>query len=324
MNKQRTIVIGGREYDAVTGLPVAAGASAPKPQPKADRITVVHTAKKVHQPAQRSTALNRKFVGKPQTLRTDITVHRTKPVVSQAVHATTHPQIRRFAPHPAAAAPQHRDVSAPVAHPAVAKAHALSAHKAAVRQGSVPAPHTPAADIKNEALAKAIANVPKPGKPHKTPFFKRQRAGSIIAATFAFVLLGGYFTYLNMPSLSVRVAAAQAGINAAYPDYRPDGYALHGPVTYADGRVSMNFKANASDANFTVNQSESSWDSSAVLDNHVLPKAGSSYMPFTERGLTIYTFGNNAAWVNGGILYTIDGDAPLSNEQIRRIATSLL
>lgn len=323
MNKQRTIVIGGREYDAVTGLPVAAGASTTPAQPKTDRITVVHAAKKVHHTTQRSTALNRKFVGKPQSLRSDIIVHRTKPVASQTIHAAKHPQVRRFAPHPTAAVtPKPQVHSAPAAHPAVAKAHALSAHKA--QHGSTP--HTPqsASHIKNEALARAVANVPKPGKPHKPSFFKRQRAGSIVAATFALVLLGGYFTYLNMPSLSVRVAAAQAGINAAYPDYRPDGYALHGPVTYADGRVSMNFKANASEANFTVNQSQSSWDSSAVLDNHVLPKAGSSYMPFTERGLTIYTYSNNAAWVNGGILYTIEGDAPLSNEQIRRIATSLL
>ena len=86
----------------------------------------------------------------------------------------------------------------------------------------------------------------------------------------------------------------------------------------------MNFKATTSDANFSVNQSKSSWDSDAVLDNYVTPKAGSSYMPYTERGLTIYTYNNSAAWVNGGILYTVEGNAPLSSEQIRRIATSLL
>ena len=39
-----------------------------------------------------------------------------------------------------------------------------------------------------------------------------------------------------MPTLSVRVAASQAGIDASYPSYRPDGYALNGPVTYGDGR----------------------------------------------------------------------------------------
>lgn len=43
----------------------------------------------------------------------------------------------------------------------------------------------------------------------------------------------------------------------------------------------------------------------------------------SERGLTIFTYKNNAIWVNGGILYSISGDASLSGDQIRQIATSL-
>jgi hypothetical protein len=60
-----------------------------------------------------------------------------------------------------------------------------------------------------------------------------------------------------------------------------------------------------------------------VLDNYVKEKAGDNYITYNERGLTIYTYNSNAAWVNNGVLYTIDGDAPLSSDQIRRIATSL-
>ena len=86
----------------------------------------------------------------------------------------------------------------------------------------------------------------------------------------------------------------------------------------------MKFAANGGPQNYTVTQTKSSWDSTAVLDNYVTPRAGVSYIPYTERGLTIYTYGNNAAWVNGGILYTIEGNAPLSSEQIRHIATSLI
>ena len=126
-----------------------------------------------------------------------------------------------------------------------------------------------------------------------------------------------------MPSLSVRVAAAQAGIDASYPEYRPDGYSLRGTVAYKEGEVSMQFGANAGPQEFTVTQAKSSYDSVAVLDNHVKPASGEQYTTYNERGLTIYTYDSNAAWVNGGILYTITGDAPLSGEQIRRIATSL-
>ena len=171
----------------------------------------------------------------------------------------------------------------------------------------------------------AVENTHKQSAPAKKPFLKRHpRAFSIVTASVALVLLGGYLTYLNMPSLSVRVAAAQAGINANYPSYQPDGYSLNGLIGYSPGEVSMKFAANGGPQTYTIKQSKSNWDSTAVLDNYVTPRAGVSYIPYTERGLTIYTYGNNAAWVNGGILYTIEGNAPLSSEQIRHIATSLI
>ena len=59
-----------------------------------------------------------------------------------------------------------------------------------------------------------------------------------------------------------------------------------------------------------------------MLDNFVTKKTG-TYLTYQERGLTIYSFGDQAAWVNGGLLYTIDGDAPLSSEQLLNIAASM-
>jgi len=85
----------------------------------------------------------------------------------------------------------------------------------------------------------------------------------------------------------------------------------------------MKFASNSGPQNFTVTQSKTSWDSSAVLDNYIKEKAGDNYITYDEHGLTIYTYGSNAAWVNGGVLYTITGDAPLSGDQIRHIATSM-
>ena len=324
MSKQGTVTINGRGYDAVTGLPVAAHSAADAPTPaESTPQRTPSTATHLHANVQRSTTLSRKFTKKPTPQRVTVVPHQVKTSLRHDIKPATSPQIRRFAPHPVGAAHKMADIAPATVHPHVAKAHARSAMRATGKPAQTA--HASAQTVKNQAITQALANTQKATKPHKTSFWQlRQRVVGIVAATFAIVLLGGYFTYLNMPSLSVRVAAAQAGIDATYPNYRPDGYALNGPVTYSDGRVSMNFKANASNAAFTVNQSKSSWNSDAVLDNYVTPRAGSSYMPYTERGLTIYTYGNNAAWVNGGILYTIEGDAPLSSEQIRRIATSLL
>lgn len=327
MSKQGTVTINGQEYDAATGLPVRSEAdSVPASVPAAIgvpdvRHTTTTPATHLHVKTQRSTTLNRKFIKKPTPVRTTIVGNRSKSVSIDSVKVATHQHVRKFAPHPVGATTS-TDVG-PITHPLVAKAHARSAAKATSQ--AVPVQHTPAAEVNRQALTTAVADSHRSTKTHVPRFMRqRQRVVSIVAATFALVLLGGYFTYLNMPSLSVRVAAAQAGIDANYPNYRPDGYALNGPVTYSDGRVSMVFKANTGTSSFTVNQSKSSWDSNAVLDNYISPRAGSSYIPYTERGLTIYTYSNSAAWVNGGILYTIEGDAPLSSDQIRRIATSLL
>lgn len=318
MTNKNSVMISGQEYDAVTGLPISHQPVPSAHQEKLATVQPVHKpASVLHSKPQRSITLHRKSTKKPVPQKT--TIHqRQQPVRIDSIKQ--HADIRRFTPHQVTKTPHKvMDVS-PVTHPHVAKAHALSAAKA---EQPLTRQMISARDIKTEAVKKAV-NETRKKPPLKQRLQPRQRTMAVLSATFALVLLGGYFTYLNMPSLSVRVAAAQAGIDANYPDYRPDGYALSGPVTYSDGKVSMNFKANGGDQNFVISQSKSGWNSEAVLDNYVTPKAGSSYVPYTERGLTIYTYDDNAAWVNGGILYTLEGDAPLSSEQIRRIATSLL
>jgi hypothetical protein len=175
--------------------------------------------------------------------------------------------------------------------------------------------------IKQEAITKALD---KPTvKPKNENFIKRHiKFINIFSISIILLVLAGYFTYLNIPNISVHVASAQAGINATYPEYRPDGYSLNGPVSYGDGEVTINFHANTGNTNFTIKQSKSSWDSSA-LKNQVKEDSEDIIKTTEERGLTIYTYDNNTVWVNGGILYSITGDAPLSSDQIRRIATSL-
>ena len=182
----------------------------------------------------------------------------------------------------------------------------------------------PAQVIKNEAIAKAMEKPVPAEKPEKKGFFKSKRKFfNIFAASCVLVVLLGFLMYINMPNLSVHLASARSGINATFPEYKPDGYSLSGPVSYSDGQVTIKFHANTGKAQFSIIQSKSSWDSTAVK-NMVIKKADENTVVTTEeRGLTIFTYDGNAAWVNGGILYTIDGNAPLSNDQLRRIATSL-
>lgn len=171
---------------------------------------------------------------------------------------------------------------------------------------------------KAETLTKP-AQIPKKNFYHKKSF----KIGGVASFVLAFVMLGGYLSYMTVPTLSTQVAAAQAGIDATYPQYKPSGYTLSGPVAFGDGEVKMQFRLNGDNRSYTVSQKSTNWDSQAVLTSYIMPKAGQNYSVTQGNGLTIYTYHGNAAWVSGGILYTISGDAPLSSSQIKNIATSM-
>lgn len=185
----------------------------------------------------------------------------------------------------------------------------------------------PSQVIKQQAIQEATDKMltrqqRKEVKPAKNTSLWR-RLVSVGSTAIAVLLLGAYFTYINMPALSTRIAASQAGINASYPNYQPSGYSLNGPVAYQQGSVIMKFAANGSNENFTLAQTRSEWDSSAVLENYIKPKSRDKYTTTAANGLTIYSYGTHAAWVNAGILYTVDGNAELAPEQIQKIAASL-
>ncbi len=306
----KTVTINGRMYDVHTGMPVD---STPTHQPAES-----HPSNTVHHTVQKSQTLNRRIVKKAGPAVSSHSQPKVRPDISR------HAGVTKFAPHPVAAkkpVPSASDHHVP--HPIAQRVH----HKQAAMQmkpQAQPAPK-PAAVIKAEAIQESLDAAPSHSANHQQVRKTKRypRVLSVASASLALLLLGGYFTYLNMPSLSVRVAAAQAGVNASFPSYHPDGYSLNGPVAYTQGQVTMKFASNSGPQNFTVSQSKTSWDSSAVLENYIKDKAGDNYITYDEHGLTIYTYGGNAAWVNAGVLYTIHGDAPLSGDQIRHIATSM-
>ena len=314
MSQNKTVTINGRIYDAVTGLPVDPSPKAgPKPVSPAlvKKRAAEVTSASVHAQPQRSQTLVRRTAKKPTVTK--------RPQPGRQMDIARSTKVAKFAPHPVAKpAPQKVETPnvAPKAHPVAARANARVAKPAVIAAAATPK------QIKDTAIAKAIATPDtKPDKKRLKLHFSRRF--SIVTAIFAILIIGAYVTYVNIPSISVGFAAAQAGIKATYPEYKPDGYRLAQPVTFSDGEVTLHFTSNSGTGEYTVVQTRSSWDSSAVLDNVVKKAAGDNYVTTQERGLTIYAYDNYATWVNGGILYTIQSNAPLSGEQIRHIATSL-
>jgi hypothetical protein len=311
---QQTVTINGTVYDAHTGMPLEqlAGESSEVTPAPVHNPSQAQPSHSVHQITQKSQTLNRQ------------TLNKNAPAVAPRSHPPTRksPAITKFAPHPAGARSKARRMSdiGPVSHPMVVKANQ---HMPGTTRANL-APK-PSHLIKQEAIAQALHDAPTKASTGDKQVRRsgRSRFFAVASSSLALLLLGGYFTYLNMPSLSVRVAAAQAGVDATYPAYRPDGYSLHGPVAYDRGEVSIKFAANAGPQNFSITQTKSNWDSSALEENYVAKASGGGFVPYIEHGLKIYVFDNNAAWVNGGVLYKITGDAPLSNDQLRRLATSM-
>jgi len=326
MRGTNTVIINGQPYDAVTGLPVketpvaqAALATvrptSPPAQtgkisndigPRRQDIQRVIGAGKVHSRTQKSQTLYRAAVKRP----------------AAAPGAQRIPLISKFAPHPAG----NRPVQPVAAKPGTAAAQAPAQ----------PAAQSAKITDRNQLLKKQLikerinqAETAKKQRPKKSKlgrlFAKRPKFASITTASLALLLLGAYVTYLNLPGLSVRVAAARAGINASYPGYSPDGYGLHGAVGFAAGEVTLNFKSNTNDQqNYTVKQRASAWDSQAVIDNYINKEPGTHpYMTYSAHGLTVYMWDNNAAWVNNGILYTVNGNAPLTSDQMLHLASSM-
>ena len=329
---ENTVTINGVVYDKHTGMPIAKTGSVT--QATSQKPRAAQSAHHIHQHTQKSKTLNRRYV-RSSTAKKPAEKSTTIPVTAtpKTTDFVSPHKITRFAKHPVDIT-SHRPASqakvvadiAPTVHPMVQRVTAASAQKSTA---TIP---KPSHIIKQDAIEKSLresAPATEKARRHREKAAKhpvkarRGRALRFATAGVALFLVAGYFTYLNMPNLSVRVAAAQAGIGASYPSYRPSGYSLSGPVAFNDGQVSMKFAMNGGNQDFTLTQVKSGWDSAAVQNNYVIPAAGDDYNVTQANGLTIYTYGNNAAWVNGNILYTIKGDAALTTDQVQRIATSL-
>jgi hypothetical protein len=318
MQANKTVAINGRLYDAVTGLPIEKS-SPSKDKPVSPTVVKKRAAEvaaqSVHTQPQRSQTLQRRSAKKVSP-----TIAK-RPKAGQRMDIIRSTKIARFAPHPLAVAMKKESTPdiAPKAHPVAARAQARS-----LKPVQAPPVAKTSKQIKDEAIAKALSTpTVKAKKAKKSPRFHWSRRFTIVTAIFAILIIGAYLTYVNIPSISVGFAASQAGISATYPRYKPDGYHLNQPVTFSDGTVTLQFKSNSDSSAYSIVQTRSSWDSSAVLTNIVKKAAGDNYVTTQESGLTIFSYKDMANWVNGGILYTINSNAPLSGEQIRHIATSL-
>lgn len=175
------------------------------------------------------------------------------------------------------------------------------------------------------ATAHTLPKLKKPSLKSKTA--RRLKVSTKIvnlaASSLVVVVLGGFIAYQNIPNLSLRVAAAKAGVTARLPGYQPSGFSLRGPIQANAGQVTLTYRSNTDDRKFDVTQRSSAWDNQSLIKNHVAVKQR-PYQTLQSENKTIYMYdGGKATWVDRGVWFQIDGGSVLNSDQLLRIAASL-
>ena len=328
------IIINGKKYDAITGELLSA--------PKNNCSIKNKDISKIHNNLQRSSTLNRKYVTVPK--RQGVSLHQDEMIsqfkrrhdyqeaILRAREAKETQQdrilISRFSKNSKIISPiskeQIKEVEkiAPFEeHPLAKKANEeLRAKKAQKQEISNQ-------EVKEFAISQAIKKSREESKKsrgiHRKSFFMRKKFISF-SMGFAVAIFGvGHLTYVNLPDIASRITAFQSGMAVETPAYIASGYSPKG-LAYFDGK-NVNFEYKKGDSNYKVQQSQSGWDSSALLQNYVTKKWSEDYSTTYSNGLTIYSNRRGeSVWVNNGKLYKVEVSGnKISDEEIRKIATSL-
>ncbi len=179
----------------------------------------------------------------------------------------------------------------------------------------------------NEMKADAKKSKKEKKKEEKvTRHLKKRKGGRILlalATSTACVIALAAVVKVNLPNISVKVAAVQTGVEASYPSYVPRDFNLSGVYTNDQNSVIIEFKG-PNDTSFTLAEEKTSWDSNALLSNYVKGAYGDTYDTVREQNVTIYINYSNAAWVKNGTFYKLTANSGvLSKKQIKNIVSSL-
>ncbi len=277
-------------------------------------------ATNAHRRVKASTTLNRRYVRRPEKMYTEdvLLVKKSSKVKHFAVQ-----QVSDVIPKN-----DSEKMAAEVSPHPLQKMTNTRLKMRQMQTTAQPANKLSAKELKDRAIKKALSEANQSQRTNeKTKHIKLHfgfpRIALALSCTVAALLAIVYFVNLNMPDISLKVAALQTGFDASYPGYVPRDYTLSG-ITSEEGRVTLNFKNQSNKTTFSLTEEKSAWDSDALLNNYIKVSYGENYSVIKEQGLTIYVNDNDAAWVNGGVLYTIKvASGDLTKKQIKSIASSL-
>ncbi len=180
-------------------------------------------------------------------------------------------------------------------------------------------------EIKNETLTRAIAQAPSSkqlalNKPKiKGPNFFKRNKNYFLFLLIALFISGG-LVYLNLPNLAMHQASLNAQISGQYPSYLPDDFKLKQAANFKANRINFSYFNGTQEIIFQ--QSKTDWTPQTLVDSVIEPAVGNDYQTSTMKGLKVYLFNQKVVWINGGILYQIEYNFPLDQDQVFNIINS--
>lgn len=329
-----------RRNPSPSKLPVHNMKAKPKAEPTKSHSKSSHRpAQSLHRNLQRSHALMRSVVSKPgskpsaDNTKTVRGAHHQELVdtkrASRAIQVVKNTQIRRFGSN-SGLVPQM--TSATQAHTSAPARAVVRSKPGSNRSGPSIVDRMSSQRLErllDEALLRADSHKNSSGSRKSNGhlsrgIFRAPRWASMAAGLAVVLLLGGFFTWQNVPQVSMRLAASRAKIPGSVPSYTPSGFSFSGPIWYSNGEVSVKFKANGDhQRTFTITQRKTNWDSQSLAENTL--KGSSGVQTSQINGTTVYIYGamNDASWVNEGVLYSLKDKASLTSDQILKIAGSM-
>ena len=150
----------------------------------------------------------------------------------------------------------------------------------------------------------------------------RFRFSTIMATAGAMAVIVGLGVYISLPTISVKLAAGRAGINAKNP-YALSGYSLDNNIAAQPGKVTISYKSASGNGGYSVTQESDKSTTDYALRLNVSRQNGGSYQEMDVNGKTVLLYGNKATWLAGDMRYTIDGSDLMDSNQLRSIVKSL-
>lgn len=314
----QTITIKGRCFDAVTGAVVPKSATpiaakkdtAAKHAPKPSSTLMRAAVKKPSHPAIRVQTTVEDDVPEPRHIVVPkVAISSVNPSRSERAEQTKlSEKISRFGAQEQSSTVTKRFEHVPVQ---------LAPETPESTEPPVPEPkRTNTPDMFVRAIASASHFVDL--KEHHTKQRRAAKRHAISMATgfAALLVIAGFATYINMPSVQIRIAGIQAGVNATQPNFQKAGFA-YGGVQASDGKRVIGLRANG--GNYTLLERATNWDGETMITtvSSVNANGAPNYTTVKVGANTVYRFApTQATWVKNGTWYHLSGTHAVTDSQL--------